>query len=610
MKIKNQTRELTLPTAINSDNRTVEVAFCSETPVAREIEGKLYNEVLLCNPENVDLSRLNNSGAVLFNHDRDHLIGKVLAARIDSDKVGRAVLQISNASEKEWEQINEGVLTHISFGYTVNDYRIEGNIIYVTHFTPYEISLVTVPADVSAGVGRSLINNNDDNQKDMIMEDEKEIESTEPEINDESEVVSTELESEEEVEESLEEEITETEEVRMSDEELLEQISNRPDLLERMINKIEVEETREEVKESTANSESEDSTDEVERKRELESIGVVLNIDVSEAIENGISVEDFKRTLNTKTNPNHDKEIKMDKSVLNSLIRSLSEGNFAGKTEIPASDFVRTSTTVGGAALVKEVYADSYIDVLRAQSVFANLPVQVYSNLEGEGNLVLPKLSSDFTDNFGYVTEGAPSPSYNASFEKITLKPEIFTGSVELTRTLIKSASTAEQYIQDAMVKGAALKLERLILTDVVAAAPEVTLTAAITKQDVISALATLAAANVRIENVVAIVHPTTAAVLRTTLDGSNTAAKYLLQGYMGDGILADSVRIVESTQVAAGAIVFGDWSNIVMAQWGSVTMDRDDTTQRNSMGIVLRTFSFQAHALAHDEAFLVLKLA
>ncbi|HDW0669578.1 TPA: phage major capsid protein [Enterobacter cloacae] len=610
MKNKNQTRELTLPTAINSDNRTVEVAFCSEAGVLREIEGKVYTEILLCNPENVDLSRLNNSGAVLFNHDRDHLIGRVLSARIDSDKVGRAVLQISNASEKEWEQINEGVLTHISFGYTVNDYRIEGNIIYVTHFTPYEISLVTVPADVSAGVGRSLINNNDDNQKDMIMEDEKEIESTEPEIKDESEVVSTELESEEEVEESLEEEITETEEVRMSDEELLALMANRPDLLEQMINKIEVEEKREEVQESTANSESEDSTDEVERKRELESIGVVLNIDVSEAIENGISVEDFKRTLNTKTNPNHDKEIKMEKSVLNGLIRSLSEGNFAGKTEIPANDFVRTSTTVGGAALVKEVYADSYIDVLRAQSVFANLPVQVYSNLEGEGNLVLPKLSSDFTDNFGYVTEGAPSPSYNAAFEKITLKPEIFTGSVELTRTLIKSASTAEQYIQDAMVKGAALKLERLILADVVAKAPEVTLTAALTKTDVISALATLAAANVRIENVVAIVHPTTAAVLRTTLDGSNTSAKYLLQGYMGDGILADSVRIVESTQVAAGAIVFGDWSNIVMAQWGSVTMDRDDTTQRNSMGIVLRTFSFQAHALAHDEAFLVLKLA
>jgi hypothetical protein len=99
----------------------------------------------------------------------------------------------------------------------------------------------------------------------------------------------------------------------------------------------------------------------------------------------------------------------MEKTVLNGLIRSLSEGNFTGKTEIPAGDFVRTSTTVGGAALIKEVYADSYIDVLRAQSVFAGLPVQVFANLEGEGNLVLPKLSSDFTDNFGYVTEGAPA---------------------------------------------------------------------------------------------------------------------------------------------------------------------------------------------------------
>lgn len=447
MKFKNQTRELTLPTAINSDNRTVEVAFCSETPVAREIEGKLYNEVLLCNPDNVDLSRLNNSGAVLFNHDRDHLIGKVLSARIDSDKVGRAVLQISNASEKEWEQIKEGVLTHISFGYTVNDYRIEGNIIYVTHFTPCEISLVTVPADVSAGVGRSLINKKEDNQEDInVMDDNQQMmeEGTE--------------EVQEEINEMPEQEAAESESEKViTDEELLEMISNRPELLSKMLNKSDVEEQS--VNDSeTKESDSEDvpqestneevNTNELERKRELESIGEVLKVDVSEAIEKGISVVDFKRSLNTKKNPN-DKEIKMEKTVLNGLIRSLSEGNFTGKTEIPAGDFVRTSTTVGGTALIKEVYADSYIDVLRANSVFAGLPVQVFANLEGEGNLVLPKLTSDFTDNFGYVTEGAPSPAYNASFEKITLKPEIFTGSVELTRTLIKSANTAEQYIQD-----------------------------------------------------------------------------------------------------------------------------------------------------------------
>ena len=617
MKFKNQTRGLTLPTAINVESRTVEVAFCSETPVLVERNGKVYNEILICNPENVDLSRLNNSGAVLLNHNHSLLIGKVLSARIDSDNVGRAVLQISNSSEKEWEQIKEGVLTHISFGYTVNDYKINENIIYVTKFTPYEISLCSVPADITAGVGRSFINKKEDNQEDInVMDDKQEMmeEGTE--------------EVQEGINETPEQEAAESESEKViTDEELLEMISNRPELLSKMLNKSDVEEqsvkdsetqesdSEEVPQESTDEEVPQESTDEevntneLERKRELESIGNVLKVDVSEAIEKGISVVDFKRSLNTKQNPN-DKEIKMEKTVLNGLIRSLSEGNFTGKTEIPAGDFVRTSTTVGGTALIKEVYADSYIDVLRANSVFAGLPVQVFANLEGEGNLVLPKLSSDFTDNFGYVTEGAPSPSYNASFEKITLKPEIFTGSVELTRTLIKSANTAEQYIQDAMVKGAALKLERLILADVVSKAPSKSLTAALTKEDVIDALASLAASNVRVENVVAIVHPSTAAVLRTTLDGANTSAKYLLQGYMGDGILADSVRLVESTQVAAGTIVFGDWSNLVLAQWGSVTMDRDDTTQRNSMGIVLRTFSFQAHALAHDEAFLVVKLA
>jgi hypothetical protein len=80
----------------------------------------------------------------------------------------------------------------------------------------------------------------------------------------------------------------------------------------------------------------------------------------------------------------------------------------------------------------------------------------------------------------------------------------------------------------------------------------------------VIDALASLAASNVRVENVVAIVHPSTAAVFVPLLMVL-TPCQVLLQGYMGDGILADSVRLVESTQVAAGSIVFGDWSNLIM---------------------------------------------
>ncbi|HFR1809520.1 TPA: HK97 family phage prohead protease, partial [Shigella sonnei] len=122
MEMKNQKRELTKPLqAINTESRTIEVAFCSETPVEREINGQIYNEILLCGSSNADLTRLNNNGAVLFNHNRDDLIGAVVDARVDADRVGRATLRISSTANDEWEMIQEGVLTHISIGYNIND---------------------------------------------------------------------------------------------------------------------------------------------------------------------------------------------------------------------------------------------------------------------------------------------------------------------------------------------------------------------------------------------------------------------------------------------------------------------------------------------------------
>ncbi|WP_427151552.1 HK97 family phage prohead protease [Citrobacter portucalensis] len=147
LKKLKQKRELTIPVrAIDVDARTIEVAFCSEQPVSRMIDDELYYEILLCGEENVDLRRLNNKGAVLFNHDRDKLLGAVVEARMDSDRVGRATLKISNVGlgNTMWGMIQEGILSHISIGYNIYDYRMDGNNIIVTNFEIYEISLVTV----------------------------------------------------------------------------------------------------------------------------------------------------------------------------------------------------------------------------------------------------------------------------------------------------------------------------------------------------------------------------------------------------------------------------------------------------------------------------------
>lgn len=598
-------REMTLPVrAIDVEKREIEVAFATETPISREIENELYFEILLCDEQSVDLKRINNKGAVLFNHDRDKLLGTVVSTSIDADRVCRATLRLSNVGlgSTMFSMIEEGILSHISVGYNIYDYRVEGNNIIVTRWEPSEISLVTVPADINCSIGRSE------------GRDEEFVE----ELNEAHEDESVNKDEESITEERLMEEQEGMEETRLDEEsydikETLEVVNDDTESVANIEGSEEVnnEVTREVDEKEETEVESEEET---ERKRELTSIGTVLKIDTSEAIAKGISVSDFKRSLNNKNNSPKVKDNKMEKSVINGLIRAAAEGKpFDGaRVEVPVNQLVRatsTSPTTGG-ALVKEQYVDSYIDVLRANSIFAQLPIQTYSGLEGEGNLVLPKLSSDFTQMFAFIAEGADSPLVDASYEKIVLAPKTFSGSVPLTRTLIKSADTAERYTQDAMVRGAGLKLEKEILSQVVATAPSTTLTAAPTQEDVQEALAALATANVRISDVVAIVHPATAAVLRSTLVGANTAAKYMIEGFRFDAWLADSVRVIESTQVAAGSIVFGDFSNIVLASWGGLTVDRDDTTLRASQGIVLRTFAYIDHAVAHEEAFYVVKLA
>lgn len=643
LNLKNQKREQTVPvTAVNVDKRTIEVAFATETPVSRELNGELYYEILLCDENSVDRTRINNKGAVLFNHDRDKLLGVVESTSIDADRVCRANLRISNTGlgNTMWDMIQEGILSHVSVGYNIYDYRIEaGNNIVVTRWEPSEISLCSVPADINSGIGRSdtfeyeLATAHEDESLNSSEET-----TTEERLMEEQEgMEETRLDNEAyDIKETLEVDNDENggvANIELSDGELEEMLSKRPDLLAKLQNKgvepetlnsndpVEKEDTRDvgefEDADGAANH-PEDMEDDAEkadqeRKRELTSIGQVLNVDVSEAIAKGISVSDFKRSLNKENNPINVKENKMEKSVINGLIRAAQEGKaFEGAPiEVPMNQLRATSTAPAtGGSLVKEVYVDSYIDVLRANSVFAQLPIQTFSGLEGEGDLVLPKLSADFTAMFAFIDEGADSPLVDTKWERIVMKPKTFSGSVPITRTLIKSAETAERYVQDAMVRGAGLKLEKEILGQIVAAAPSDTLTAAITQEDVQNALGKLAAANVRVDNVVAIVHPTTAAVLRSTIVSGNTAAKFMIEGYRFEAYLCDSVRVIESTQVDAGSIIFGDFSNVILASWGGLTVDRDDTTYRASQGIALRTFAYIDHAVAHEEAFLVLKLA
>lgn len=145
--------------SIDKDKRTLELSFSSDAEIKRW--GMI--EILDHSAAAVDLSRLNNGGPLLFNHDLDNVIGVIERAWLDGTGKGRALVRFSKREEAEevWQDIQDGILKNVSVGYRINGVKLketrdDGTDVYlVTKWEPYEISIVSAPADPSVGVGRS-----------------------------------------------------------------------------------------------------------------------------------------------------------------------------------------------------------------------------------------------------------------------------------------------------------------------------------------------------------------------------------------------------------------------------------------------------------------------
>ncbi len=168
---------------IDEESRTVEIAFSSEATVDRWYG----TEVLDHRAESVRLDRINNGGAFLMEHDRNDQIGVVERAWIDSDKKGRATVKFSKSARAEeiFQDVKDGIRRLVSVGYRIHKEetsKLEGGreAVRATDWEPYELSLVSIPADESVGVGRTMDPPADKPNK-KTMSDTKTQEKTAPE---------------------------------------------------------------------------------------------------------------------------------------------------------------------------------------------------------------------------------------------------------------------------------------------------------------------------------------------------------------------------------------------------------------------------------------------
>lgn len=143
--------------AADFEKRTVPLAFSSEYVVDRG----MYEEVLDHSPTGMDMTFLRDGAPLLDSHNSRKQIGVVDSAEIGQDKVGRAIVRFSRAKEADeiMQDVKDGIRRHVSVGYEhireLETTKLDGGRQRIRFaWRPFEISLVSVPADPTVGVGR------------------------------------------------------------------------------------------------------------------------------------------------------------------------------------------------------------------------------------------------------------------------------------------------------------------------------------------------------------------------------------------------------------------------------------------------------------------------
>ena len=590
----------------DTDSRSVEIAFSSEEPYGRAFG----LEVLDHTPQSVRLDRLNGGAAVLVNHDSSDQVGVVESARIDKDRKGRAVIRFSRSSRGEeiYQDVQDGIRTLVSVGYRIYDYEIEEAVrdgepdtIRVSDWEPYEVSLVAIPADATVGVGRSV-------------EDE-----------------------------TPQQQPVTTEGIPMTDQktEVKPEVEQKP--------AFDVEAERGKLR-----------TEEIKRVDVIRSLAEAHDLDDMgrEAISEGWTVSQFntkaleeigKRNTAARAESNHDGEVDLSPKERSefSLVRlmdAISNPNDrvaqqrAGfELEVSAEaqrgfgsdfkargEFVPTSllgggqrtlsagTATDGAELVAtNLLAGSYIEALRNASSAMRAGATMLPGLVG--NVAIPRQTSAAASTWISAEDGDATAG-EAKFDQVTLSPKDLACYTEVTRRLLLQSTPAiEGIVRNDLVLAQALGIDSAVLYGSGASGQPTGIVnqTNVNNFNLAAADPTYAELVRMIKEVVADNALTGSPVFILEANGWEALKTTPKQGsgVEGNFILGDSDRIVGypyilSNQVTAEDYFFGDFSQVLIGEWGGLEINVDPYTHSLKGKIRYVTFKTCDVAVRHGNHF------
>jgi HK97 family phage major capsid protein len=250
---------------------------------------------------------------------------------------------------------------------------------------------------------------------------------------------------------------------------------------------------------------------------------------------------------------------------------------------VPADIQHRTDLTVasaGAGGYLVDTKNQSFIEMLRNSAIAYKAGV---TNMPGlVGNVTVPRQSAAGT-NYWLATEGTAITESNQTFVQMSLSPKTAGAYSEISRQLLLQSSPAVEAIVTAdlsQVVGLAVDLAVLngsgasgqptgiIGTSGIGAVTGTSIAYA----GILEFMSDTAASNALFDTSAYVTTPAVAALLKQRVKFSSTASP-IWEGKLQEGSV-DGYKAFASNQVPSANILFGDFSKVVLAEWGVLSIE------------------------------------
>lgn len=576
---------------INDEARTVEVAFSSEAPVDRWFG----TEILDHDVGSVRLDRLKNGGALLMDHNIRDQIGVVESVSIDGDRKGRAVVRFSEHSERAkqiFAEVQDGIRRHISVGYRIHHMTMQesgddGEIYRADDWEPYEISLVSVPADPTVGVGRA--SNGESNtisietreEPTMLEHDDKREKQSQP-----AQPVIPAY--------SIDGESARVEAIRK----LGDLYDADPEFVRDFITSDKgPDQFRAAMREAMPKA--------PENPQKDASIGMT---------EQETRKYSFIRAIHFLANPT---DRRAREAAAFEIECSQAAAERMGKTsqglmvphDVVKRDLSVGTDTAGGHTVATDLLTGSFIDLLRNRMVVSALGATYLTDLVG--NIAIPRQTSGATA-YWVAEAGAPTESQQA-FDQVTLSPKTVGAYTDYSRKLMLQGSIdVESFVRGdlARVLGLAIDLAALYGSGASNQPTGVVNTTGInngttfaaadpTFAEVVSLESEVAADNADVGTLAYVTDAAMRGAFKTTEKASGTA-----QFIWEPGNTVNGYRCEITNQMTDGDVIFGNWADLLVGMWGGLDLMVDPYTHSTSGTVRIVALQDVDIAVRHPESF------